>query len=137
MNARGIAVVLALASGCAGSDSSDPAGEPAHHAPSRSLESGPEHHSPLEHLALADLRSTGPAERPEAGLPLGNGRMGTMVWTETGQVPIESIQAGDRVVAQNPTTGEVALKPVISSTPAVRSVTARGSRDPRASRLPG
>jgi hypothetical protein len=41
---------------------------------------------------------------------------GTTVWTETGPTPIESVSPGDRVVAQNPTTGEVALKPVLRRT---------------------
>jgi hypothetical protein len=41
---------------------------------------------------------------------------GTMVWTESGKRPIEEIQPGDRVVAQDPSTGEVSLKPVIRRT---------------------
>jgi hypothetical protein len=35
---------------------------------------------------------------------------GTIVWTETGQTPIEQVQVGDRVFAQHPDTGELALK---------------------------
>src|SRR5204862_425489 len=29
----------------------------------------------------ADLHYTGPTSRPEAGLPIGNGRMGSLIWT--------------------------------------------------------
>jgi len=32
-------------------------------------------------VSRADLRYTAPAPRPEEGMPLGNGRMGTLVWT--------------------------------------------------------
>ena len=35
---------------------------------------------------------------------------GTQVWTETGRLAIEQVQVGDRVLAQSPNTGELALK---------------------------
>jgi hypothetical protein len=38
---------------------------------------------------------------------------GTPVWTETGLVPIETLQPGDRVLAQHAETGELAYKPVL------------------------
>lgn len=41
---------------------------------------------------------------------------GTMVWTETGSVRIESIRPGDLVLAQNPQTGELLYKPVVQTT---------------------
>ncbi len=41
---------------------------------------------------------------------------GTPVWTETGPEPIERIQVGDRVLAQNPDTGELAYKLVLQTT---------------------
>ncbi len=41
---------------------------------------------------------------------------GTPVWTLTGPRPIESIQPGDRVLAQDPQTGELAFKMVQQTT---------------------
>lgn len=41
---------------------------------------------------------------------------GTPVWTETGLRPIESIQPGDRVLSQDPDTGELAFKLVTGKT---------------------
>jgi hypothetical protein len=41
---------------------------------------------------------------------------GTPVWTESGQVDIETIQVGDRVLAQEIGTGELAYKPVLATT---------------------
>jgi len=41
---------------------------------------------------------------------------GTPVWTELGPVPIERIQVGDRVLSQDPETGELAYKPVLQTT---------------------
>jgi hypothetical protein len=41
---------------------------------------------------------------------------GTMVWTQTGRMPIERIQAGDRVLSQDVNTGELAYKPVLGRT---------------------
>jgi hypothetical protein len=41
---------------------------------------------------------------------------GTLVWTKTGQRPIESLDLGDLVLAQNVDTGELAYKPVIART---------------------
>jgi hypothetical protein len=41
---------------------------------------------------------------------------GTPVWTESGLRPIESIQPGDRVLSQDPDSGELALKVVMQTT---------------------
>jgi hypothetical protein len=41
---------------------------------------------------------------------------GTEVWTETGVEPIETIRVGDRVLAQEPKTGELSFKPVVATT---------------------
>ena len=41
---------------------------------------------------------------------------GTMVWSETGRRPIESIEIGDCVLAQDPDTGEMAYKVVLDTT---------------------
>jgi hypothetical protein len=41
---------------------------------------------------------------------------GTPVWTDSGQVAIETIRVGDRVLAQNIDTGELAYKPVLRTT---------------------
>jgi hypothetical protein len=41
---------------------------------------------------------------------------GTLVWTKTGQRPIESLELGDLVLAQHVDTGELAYKPVIART---------------------
>jgi hypothetical protein len=46
---------------------------------------------------------------------------GTPVWTETGLVAIERIRIGDRVLAQDPQTGELAYKPVLRTTIRPRS----------------
>jgi hypothetical protein len=41
---------------------------------------------------------------------------GTPVWTETGTVPIERLRVGDRVLAQDPESGELAFKLVLQTT---------------------
>ena len=41
---------------------------------------------------------------------------GTPVWTKTGQRPIELLELGELVLAQNVNTGELAYKPVIGRT---------------------
>lgn len=41
---------------------------------------------------------------------------GTPVWTALGLVPIEEIAVGDRVLSQDPQTGELAYKPVLRTT---------------------
>jgi hypothetical protein len=41
---------------------------------------------------------------------------GTKVWTLDGPVAIETVQMGDRVLSQDPETGELAYKPVLRST---------------------
>ncbi len=40
---------------------------------------------------------------------------GTLIETQYGQKPIEEIQAGDMVLAENPETGEIALKRVVQT----------------------
>jgi HEAT repeat protein len=41
---------------------------------------------------------------------------GTLVWTKTGERPIETLEIGDLVLAQNVDTGERAFKPIIGRT---------------------
>jgi len=41
---------------------------------------------------------------------------GTPVWTEYGPMPVEKIQVGDRVLSQDPQTGQVACKAVVRTT---------------------
>lgn len=41
---------------------------------------------------------------------------GTKVWTQAGQLPIEQIKIGDRVLAQDVESGELAYKPVLAVT---------------------
>jgi len=41
---------------------------------------------------------------------------GTSIWTELGAVAVEKLQRGDRVLAQDPETGELAYKPVLRTT---------------------
>jgi hypothetical protein len=41
---------------------------------------------------------------------------GTLVWTKTGRQPIESLEIGDLVLAQNPDTGELYYKPIVGRT---------------------
>jgi len=60
---------------------------------------------------------------------------GTLVWTETGRRPIESIEIGDCVLAQDPESGAIAYKVVLDTS--VRSVSetiriALGSHELRA-----
>lgn len=51
-------------------------------------------------VASGDLHMAGPARRPEHGLPLGNGRMGSMVWTTPGAIHLQinrpDVYANDR-----------------------------------------
>lgn len=51
-------------------------------------------------VASGDLHIAGPARRPEHGLPLGNGRMGSMVWTSPGAIHLQvnrpDVYANDR-----------------------------------------
>lgn len=48
---------------------------------------------------------------------------GTMIQTEMGMRPIESIQIGDNVVSQDIETGEISLKPVVRTTQRPPSIT--------------
>lgn len=41
---------------------------------------------------------------------------GTLIWAQDGLTPVEQIQPGDLVLAQDPQTGELAYKPVLQST---------------------
>ncbi|MSR58053.1 MAG: hypothetical protein EXS05_10295 [Planctomycetaceae bacterium] len=41
---------------------------------------------------------------------------GTTIWTESGTLPIEHLQVGDRVLAKNIETGELAYRPVLQTT---------------------
>ena len=40
---------------------------------------------------------------------------GTWVWTLAGQIPIEEVGVGDFLLSQNPTTGELTFKPVVTA----------------------
>jgi hypothetical protein len=40
---------------------------------------------------------------------------GTLVWTKAGSAPIESIEVGEMVLAQDPLTGELAYRPVLET----------------------
>lgn len=46
---------------------------------------------------------------------------GTPIWTDRGEVPIDKIQVGDRVLSQDPRTGQLAFQPVLRTT--VRAAT--------------
>jgi len=50
------------------------------------------------------------------GYPMDCLAAGTLVWTITGPQPIESIVLGDRVLSQDPISGELAYKPVLRTT---------------------
>jgi hypothetical protein len=56
---------------------------------------------------------------------------GTKVWTDLGPIAIEQVRVGDRVLAQDPDTGELAYKPVIGTTirPASRLVRIDAGQD--------
>ncbi len=41
---------------------------------------------------------------------------GTLVWTESGPVPVENVRIGDRVFACDAETGQLSLKPVLKTT---------------------
>lgn len=41
---------------------------------------------------------------------------GTLVWTDAGPLPIEQVQVGDLVLAQDPESGELAYQPVLRTT---------------------
>ncbi len=41
---------------------------------------------------------------------------GTPIWTDLGPVAVEKIQVGDRVLSQNPDSGELTFKPVLRTT---------------------
>ena len=41
---------------------------------------------------------------------------GTPVWTDAGPRPVEQLQVGDRVLSQDPNSGELAYKPVLRTT---------------------
>ena len=72
--------------------------------------------------------SPGPTDDPQptSGTPVFTGTpitgmcdclaAGTKVWTDVGPMAIEKIQVGDRVLSQNPDTGELAYQPVLGTT---------------------
>jgi hypothetical protein len=60
------------------------------------------------------INSDPPRPRPRG--PYSCFAKGTPVWTKTGQRPIDSLELGDLVLAQNVDTGELAYKPLIART---------------------
>ena len=79
-------------------------------------------HYETETVLIAD---EGPSRRFRGGSESGGGgggggsdclRAGTPIWTERGFVSIEKIQIGDRVLSQDPKSGELAYKPVLRTT---------------------
>lgn len=54
--------------------------------------------------------------RPPAPPPHSCLAAGTLVWTESGPVPVQDVRVGDRVFACDPETGCLDLKPVIKTT---------------------
>lgn len=89
--------------------------------------------TPLDSTGPQDQRETGPATQATP-VPRFSGdclAAGTKVWTELGPLAIEEIRVGDRVLAQDPDTGELAYKPVLGTTirPASRLVRITAGQD--------
>ncbi len=66
-------------------------------------------------LASGPTGVSGPAAGQGSG-PLDCLAAGTLVWTERGKQAIEEIVIGDRVLSQDPVTGELCYKPVLQTT---------------------
>jgi len=88
--------------------------------PSYDPESGPPPPTPLvisEPVPPPRPRRPSPSPRPSIARSRSECLVaGTPVWTNTGAVAIERIQAGDMVLSQDPETGELAYKPVLRTT---------------------
>ena len=72
-----------------------------------------------EHFHIYNRRTTTitqPGTFPGSSLPISCFAPGTKVWTLTGRMPIGQIKIGDRVLAQNVESGELAYKPVLAVT---------------------
>jgi hypothetical protein len=76
-----------------------------------------------DQVALADFVPSPTLSSSERGssTPRPPARMdclaaGTLVWTDAGTAPIEQIQVGDLVLAQDPESGELAYQPVLRTT---------------------
>jgi len=72
-----------------------------------------------ETLSLSDPPTSGPGDAPYPPPPPPRYdclAAGTRVWTESGYTTIERVQIGQRVLSQNPETGELAYKPVLRTT---------------------
>lgn len=69
-----------------------------------------------DQASLAAASGFTPSNQSALGWPSECFAPGTLVWTVTGRVPIETIQMGDRVLAQDPESGELAYKPVLAVT---------------------
>lgn len=69
-------------------------------------------------LAINDnpFPSNGPGAAMGAGAMYECFAAGTLVWKQSGPTPIEQIRIGDMVLAQHPTTGELAYRAVIDAT---------------------
>jgi hypothetical protein len=59
-----------------------------------------------------------PVDYKVEGLPLPASCLaaGTTVWTDRGPIAVESVRVGDLALSKNPTTGELAYKPVLRTT---------------------
>ncbi len=89
--------------------------------------------TPLDSTGPQDQRETGPTSQPtpQPVFRCDCLAAGTKVWTELGPLAIEEIHVGDRVLAQDPATGELAYKPVLGTTirPASRLVRISAGQD--------
>ena len=65
----------------------------------------------MEHQNSTLNTSTTSANLPSYACDCGFG-VGTLVWTDKGQVPIEQLKVGDMVLSQDEVTGERAYKPI-------------------------
>jgi len=85
-------------------------------------------HVQIEQVATAQTLITWLSERPRP--PVGWFTpscflRGTSVWTDTGELPIEDVRVGDRVLSQDQATGELAYKLVMHTTLRTASPTLR------------
>ena len=70
----------------------------------------------VSYMPYAPLITSWTMSSPPLGGHMACFAPGTPVWTITGPMPIEQVRVGDRVLAQDPATGELAFKPVLQTT---------------------